>query len=35
MPSRPDIIVIVLAPFGELFSKPVWNHARVLLIGGI
>ncbi|MBF0421824.1 MAG: transposase [Magnetococcales bacterium] len=35
MPSLPDIIVTVLTPFAKLFSRPVWNHARVLLAGAI
>ena len=35
MSPLPDIIVAVLAPFAEVFSKPVWNHVRVLLTGAI
>jgi len=30
----PDIIAI-LAPFAPVFSRPVWRHALVLMVGAI
>lgn len=35
MTLPPDAIITVLAPFSEMFSKPVWHHVRVLLSGAI
>jgi DDE superfamily endonuclease len=31
----PADIVALLAPFAPLFSRPVWRHAQVLLVGAI
>jgi len=31
----PANIVALLAPFAPLFSRPVWRHAQVLLVGAI
>ncbi len=31
----PDAIVAFLAPFAPLFSRPVWRHVQVLLVGAI
>jgi hypothetical protein len=31
----PADIVACLAPFGPLFSRPVWRHVQVLLVGAI
>jgi hypothetical protein len=35
MRTLPPKMVQVLAPFAPLFSRPVWRHAQVLLIGAI
>ena len=35
MTSLPDVIITILAPFSEMFSKPVWRHVRMLLAGAI
>jgi DDE superfamily endonuclease len=35
MPSLPETIVPVLAPFALLFSERVWQHAPVLLLGAM
>jgi DDE superfamily endonuclease len=35
MPPLPDAIILVLAPFAPLFSRRVWCHAQVLLLGAI
>ena len=35
MPPLPEAIILVLAPFAPLFSKRVWGHAQVLLLGAI
>src|SRR5919109_3591263 len=35
MPSLPEAILLVLAPFAPLFSQRVWVHAQVLLLGAI
>jgi hypothetical protein len=35
MPSLPEAIILVLAPFAPLFSPRVWCHAQVLLLGAI
>ena len=35
MPALPPKMVQVLAPFAPLFSKRVWQHAQVLLMGVI
>jgi hypothetical protein len=31
----PQEVLVVLCAFAPLFSKPVWNHARILVIGAI
>jgi hypothetical protein len=31
----PADMVALLAPFAPLFSRPVWRHAQVLLVGAI
>jgi hypothetical protein len=31
----PEAIILILAPFAPLFSKRVWGHAQVLLLGAI
>src|SRR5262244_1824103 len=35
MPSLPETIIAVLQPFAGLFSRAVWAHAQVLLVGAI
>ena len=35
MVSSPELIFVVLAPFADMFSKPVWQHVQVLLTGAI
>jgi DDE superfamily endonuclease len=35
MPPLPEAIILVLASFAPLFSKRVWSHAQVLLLGAI
>ena len=35
MPSLPAEIIVVLAPFAQLFSDRVWRHAQVLVVGAI
>ena len=35
IPPLPEAIILVLAPFAPLFSKRVWGHAQVLLLGAI
>src|SRR5262249_14910462 len=35
MPSLPEAIIAVLWPFAGLFSRPVWAHVQVLLVGAI
>jgi hypothetical protein len=35
MPHLPAAIILVLAPFAPLFSKRVWWHAQILLLGAI
>jgi hypothetical protein len=35
MPSLPEAIILVLAPFAPLFSHRVWDHAQLLLLGTI
>ena len=33
MPHLPEQIILVLAPFAPLFSRRVWRHAQLLLLG--
>src|SRR5215216_4840459 len=35
MPPLPEAIILVLSPFAPLFSRRVWRHAQVLLLGAI
>ncbi len=35
MPPLPEAIITVLGVFAPLFSRPVWCHAQVLLVGAI
>lgn len=35
MPSLPPEMIVVLAPFAQLFSDRVWRHAQVLVLGAI
>lgn len=35
MVSSPELIFVVLAPFADMFSKPVWQHVQVLFTGAI
>src|SRR5918995_3889621 len=35
MPPLPDAIILLLAPFAPLFSRRVWRHAQLLLLGAI
>jgi hypothetical protein len=35
MPSLPVEIIVLLAPFAQLFSARVWLHAQVLVLGAI
>lgn len=35
MPSLPEAIIAVLRPFAGLFSRPVWAHVQVLLVGAM
>ena len=35
MPSLPQDIITILVSFAPLFSRPVWEHAQVLLVGAI
>jgi hypothetical protein len=35
MPPLPETIIRVLAPFAPLFSRRVWCHAQLLLLGAI
>ena len=35
MPSLPPEMIVVLAPFAQLFSDRVWVHAQVLVLGAL
>jgi hypothetical protein len=35
MPSLPPEMILVLAPFAQLFSDRVWLHAQVLVLGAL
>ena len=35
MPPLPEAIILVLAPFAPLFSRRVWRHTQLLLLGAI
>jgi hypothetical protein len=35
MPSLPPEMIVVLAPFAQLFSDRVWRQAQVLVLGAI
>jgi hypothetical protein len=31
----PEVIIAILTPFAPFFTRPVWSHAQVLLIGAM
>lgn len=33
--NLPVEIISVILPFGDLFSKKVWNHIQIILVGAI
>lgn len=33
--NLPVEIISVLSPFADLFSKKVWNHVQIMLVGSI
>jgi hypothetical protein len=35
MPPLPEAIITVVGVFAPMFSRPVWIHAQVLLVGAI
>jgi len=35
MPSLPVEMIVLLAPFAQLFADRVWLHAQVLVVGAI
>ena len=35
MPSLPAEMIVLLAPFAQLFSDRVWLHAQVLVVGAM
>jgi hypothetical protein len=35
MPHLPEAIILILAPFAPLFSRKVWRHAQLLLVGAM
>ena len=35
MRTLPDTMIRVLSPFAPLFSRRVWQHVRLLLVGAI
>src|SRR6185436_13929896 len=35
MPSLPAEMIVLLAPFAQLFSDRVWLHAQVLVVGAV
>ena len=35
MPPLPESIITVLGAFVPLFSRPVWRHAQMLVVGAI
>lgn len=35
MPSLPNTILSLLAHFSQIFTKPTWKHAQVLIVGAI
>ena len=35
MPPLPEANITVLGAFAPLFSRPVWAHAQVLLVGAL
>jgi hypothetical protein len=35
MPSLPEAMLAVLLPWAPLFSRPVWRHVPVLLVGAM
>jgi hypothetical protein len=35
MPPLPEAIITVLGAFAPMFSRAVWMHAQVLLVGAL
>src|SRR5262245_40975323 len=35
MPALPPEMIVLLAPFAQLFSDRVWLHAQVLVVGAM
>lgn len=35
MPTLPPAMILLLRPFAPLFSKRVWVHVQILLMGAI
>ena len=35
MPSLPPEMIVLLAPFAQLFSERIWLHAPVLVAGAL
>ena len=35
MPALPPEMIVVVAPFAQLFSARVWLHAQVLVLGAL
>ena len=35
MPPLPEAMITVVGVFAPLFSRPVWIHAQVLLVGAL
>jgi hypothetical protein len=35
MPSLPAEMIVLVAPFAQLFSERVWLHAQVLVVGAL
>jgi hypothetical protein len=35
MPSLPPEMIVVLAPFAQLFAERVWHHVQVLVLGAL
>jgi hypothetical protein len=35
MPSLPAEMIVLLAPFAQLFSDRVWLHAQLLVVGAV
>ncbi|MBI3301882.1 MAG: hypothetical protein HYZ72_07365 [Deltaproteobacteria bacterium] len=35
MPYLPEAMILLLAPFAQLFSDRVWCHAQLLVLGAV